>query len=70
MENWGLAIYLENNFLFTPGVSSQSVEGAVVRIIAHEISHMVCSLYTSYPRLRNRILICFVFFQLFISVVW
>lgn len=41
MENWGLAIYLEANFLFTRGVSSQNTEGAVVRIIAHEISHMV-----------------------------
>lgn len=43
MENWGLAIYLENNFLFKRGVSSQGTEAAVVRIIAHEISHMVHS---------------------------
>lgn len=41
MENWGLAIYLESVFLYKPGVSSQSTEGNVVRIIAHEISHMV-----------------------------
>lgn len=41
MENWGLVIYRESAFLFTPGVSSQSTEGTVVRIIAHEISHMV-----------------------------
>jgi aminopeptidase N len=40
MENWGLAIYIETSFLFNPGVTSQATEGGIVRIIAHEISHM------------------------------
>lgn len=39
MENWGLAIYKETNFLFNEK-SSQATETNVVRIIAHEISHM------------------------------
>lgn len=41
MENWGLAVYLEANFLHKTGVTSQSTEASIVRIIAHEISHMV-----------------------------
>ena len=40
MENWGLAVYLETNFLFKENVSTQTTEINVVRIIAHEISHM------------------------------
>ncbi|CAF0711353.1 unnamed protein product [Brachionus calyciflorus] len=39
MENWGLAIYKETNFLFNDK-STQATESNVVRIIAHEISHM------------------------------
>ena len=40
MENWGMATYRETNFLFKKGVSSQATENNVVRIIAHEVSHM------------------------------
>lgn len=39
MENWGLAIYRESNFLHNVN-SSQKTEMSVVRVIAHEISHM------------------------------
>ncbi|CAF0852077.1 unnamed protein product [Brachionus calyciflorus] len=39
MENWGLAIYKEANFLFNDK-STQTTESNVVRVIAHEISHM------------------------------
>lgn len=39
MENWGLAIYREVYFIFDDK-STQTTEINVVRIIAHEISHM------------------------------
>ena len=39
MENWGLAIYRDSSFLKNP-TTSQSSEQSIVRIIAHEISHM------------------------------
>lgn len=39
MENWGLAVYAENNLLFN-AQSTQTTEQNIVRIFAHEISHM------------------------------
>lgn len=41
MENFGLAVYLEKNFLFEANVTSQAYEQLVVKIISHEISHQV-----------------------------
>ena len=38
MENWGLAIYRESNFLKNPN-TNQRTEQNVVRVIAHEVSH-------------------------------
>ena len=40
MENWGLAIYKESNFLYNKKTSSILTELNVVRIVAHEVSHM------------------------------
>ena len=39
MENWGLAIYKEIYFLHNAN-TSQAIEQQIVKIIAHEISHM------------------------------
>ena len=39
MENWGLAIYKDTSFLKNQN-STQRTEQNVVRIIAHEVSHM------------------------------
>ena len=39
MENWGLAIYVERNMLFNEN-TTKAGELAIVRVIAHEISHM------------------------------
>ena len=39
MENWGLAIYKEIYFLHNSN-TSQFIEQQIVKIIAHEISHM------------------------------
>ena len=41
MENFGLAIYLEKNFLLQPNITTKASEQLIVKIISHEISHQV-----------------------------
>jgi aminopeptidase N len=39
MENWGLALYKETNFLINAN-STPATQQNVPRVIAHEVSHM------------------------------
>ncbi|MEI9898714.1 MAG: M1 family metallopeptidase [Chthoniobacter sp.] len=39
MENWGCIIYNDNNLLYDPATSAQSMRERVFAVIAHEVAH-------------------------------
>ena len=45
MENWGLIIYAQSQFLISPAMSTTADRRAAIITIAHEIAHQVVSLY-------------------------
>lgn len=41
MENWGLVTYVESEFLYDEGESSQIQKHLTAVLIAHELAHQV-----------------------------
>ncbi len=41
MENWGLALYSENNLLYNPNWDNLIDARQIARVIGHELAHFV-----------------------------
>lgn len=52
MENWGLVMYSEPALLYNPAGSSNEDKEWVVKVISHELAHMVSPLTCAPPQTR------------------
>ena len=46
MENWGLITFRESDLLYEEGVSSSFQKQRVAMVVAHELAHQVCHLFS------------------------